>query len=209
MIKSFSILLSPVLVLMSGAAMAMPYIPTDDIALSTPDPEIIEKLGGKRLLDVRNLVKTYHPDFAKVAKLSNAEMSSLCPAFGALSEGRKISFFAFVLDVYIHGLRLQKRVEMPIPDPKTMSPKQLEALRLEYGDLVPPASLQEFYDAVSRYDEAQIHLKAREMLQLFQRGPVSPAELHALLKPEAINKPYSIDFLKSVLSKLTFCRFNP
>jgi hypothetical protein len=136
-------------------------------------------------------------------------MASFCPRFSTLSDVQKIALFSVILDIYIHGLPLDRRYGMPVPNPKTMSPKELEELKLEYGKLVPFGSRDELYAAIGRFDEAQIDLKAREMLHLFQRGPVSPAELHALLNPPVGNKADPSEFLKWILSGLRFCRVNP
>jgi hypothetical protein len=203
----FSIILIPVLVLMVRPAFAMPYIPTDEIASEASDPQIIEELGAKRMLAVRSLVNDYYHEFAAIPSLSNPEMSSFCPKFSGLSEGRKIFLFSFILDMYIHGLPIKKKLEVPVPE--RMSPKQLEALRLERGDHVPLSGRKELYELLSRFDEAQVDIKAREMLQLFQRGPVSPADLHSLLMPNGIKRTDPSVFLKWIFSNLGYCGANP
>jgi hypothetical protein len=202
----FSLLLLSVLILMCRPVLAMPYIPTYEIAQETPDPKIMEELGGRRMIPVRNFLKTNYRDFSGIGALLNADMSSYCPKFASLTGSQKISFFALILDMYIHGLLLEKRAGMPVPDPKTMSPKQLEALEQEYGDTEPVKNREEFYKAIGRFDEAQLDMKAREMLQLFQSGPVSPVELHALLKPDGIKNNDPFGFVKWLMSTIQFCR---
>jgi hypothetical protein len=208
-IKVFSLLSLSILILVCPPTLGMGFIPTDAIARETPDPTIKNDLAYKRILAVGKYVKTYYREFAEVTESSASGMTTFCPNFGVLGGAQKIALFAFIIDVYVHRLPLERRLEMPIPDPKTMSPKQLEALKLEYGDLLPPASKQEVYDAISRFDEAQVDLKAREMLQLFQRGPVSPNDLHTLLTPNGIKKLDPSAFMKWILGNLKFCGTNP
>jgi uncharacterized protein YecT (DUF1311 family) len=166
---------------------SMPFVPTDDIALAAPDRIITESLILKRFAAVRSLVDTTYRDFTQIVELSNPEMMKYCPTFATLTAGQRITFFAFLLDSYVHALPVAKRSLMPIVDPKKMTPKELEEHRQEYGDIAALESKEEYYELIGRFDEGQVHLKARELLRLFQRGAVTPEELQNLLKPDGLS----------------------
>jgi hypothetical protein len=208
-IKFFSLFSLSILILVCQPTFGMGFIPTDAIARETPDPKIMEDLSVTRIQFVRRHIKTYYFDFARIAALSNAELSSFCPTYGTLSEGRKLTLFTMILDTYIHVLPLRKKMNVPVPNPKTMSYEELKAHKLEYGDLAPIASKAEFYELISRFDEAQVDLKAREMLKLLQQGSVSATELHSLLIPGGIKKVDPIKTMKWILGNLKFCGTNP
>jgi hypothetical protein len=210
MSKLLMVLLAHAIVLVTSIAVkGMPFVPTDSIALATPDKGIMEALIRQRVASARSLVETLYPEFSQVAEFSNSELSSYCPAYSTLSAGRKISLFAFLLDMYVHAIPTNKRLYMPIPDPKTMSQKQLEAHKLEYGNIAPLENNDEVYALVGRFDQAQIELKARELLQLFKSGPVSPEQLNALLKSGSIGDKNGSRKVGEILKLLKFCRVNP
>jgi hypothetical protein len=207
--KMFQVFIFLVLALNSFPSFGMPFVPTDDIALVAPDQEVIKKELVKRGVLVRNFVAMHYYEFANLAELRNPELSALCPNFSALGSDQKITLFSFMLDVYIHQLPINKRMYMPFPDPKVMSQSQLEAHKLEYGDLVPLKNKEELYEFVGRFDEAQINAKARKMLQLLQKGSSSPADIHSLLSARGMNDKDPIKRLKWILNFLKFCSVKP
>jgi hypothetical protein len=167
----------------SSRSGSMPYIPTDEIAMASPDPAHLHDLRLKRFSAVQTRLKAGFPELAQPREGSISLLSPFCPRIGSMSKLERILVFSFLLELNVHELPFLKALAIPLVDFSKMSQPQIDRHRLEYGDQIPPKNKDEVYGLAARFKQQEIEEKARAMLGLFSAKTGTATELVEILAP--------------------------